>query len=172
MSFPETVEQLLRSKDFSSFEDNELTQADIPVIPFNSKVGRWLSPLLLLAFDYLIVSMGLSISFLMRNWMIRENLLIDRFSCYIYMIIPLIYLSFMAFEGLYNKRLPLWEIIEKLFKVSIFTTLLTTGILFFEHNANFLPRFFFRLKRTGLFDFFIGGTLSHETVIGCLRFVA
>jgi Undecaprenyl-phosphate galactose phosphotransferase WbaP len=153
MSLPETAEQLLKN-DFSSFEEpsHGLSQA---VIPLNLKVGRWLSPLLLLVFDYLTVSLGLLISFQLRNLMIRENLLIDQFARYIYMLIPMIYISFMAFEGLYNKRLPLWEKIEKLFKVALFSTLLTTGILFFEHNANYLPRFFLGLSALICFAFLL-----------------
>jgi Undecaprenyl-phosphate galactose phosphotransferase WbaP len=149
MSLSDTVKQLLTDDAFTPIEERDrgLRQVAIPSIPFSCKLGLWLSPLFLLLFDYFTVSMGLLISIWVRNFLIRDShLFIQQLKSYINIIIPMIYISFMAFEGLYNKRLPLWQKIEKLFKISLFTTLLTAGIFFFTHNPNHLPGMFLGLS--------------------------
>ncbi|HYH04961.1 MAG TPA: undecaprenyl-phosphate galactose phosphotransferase WbaP [Bacillota bacterium] len=119
----------------------------IPVIPVLAKIGQWLSPILLLIFDYLAVIMALLVALRLRNAIIATHpLSIQQFGRYIYIIIPMVYLSMLAFEGMYSKRLPLWQKIEKLFKVALFATSLTTGLIYFEQISGIFSRLFIGLS--------------------------
>lgn len=119
----------------------------MPVIPILTKVGQWLSPVLLLIFDYLAVIMGLRLAFWLRNTVIANPpLSIQQFHRYIYMIIPMVYIGMLVSEEMYTKRLPMWQKIEKIFKVSLFATALTTGLLYFEKFAGTFPRLFLALS--------------------------
>jgi Undecaprenyl-phosphate galactose phosphotransferase WbaP len=150
MYLPEVSRQLIDPDSVDlreNFKNDEMKREAIPVMPIIAKVGRWLSPLILVVFDYFTITIALLFGFRLRNWILPENLLsIHMFSRYIYLIMPMIYISLIAFEGLYTKRLPLWRKLESLFKVSFFATFLMTGILFFEHNSNYFPRVFLGLS--------------------------
>jgi Undecaprenyl-phosphate galactose phosphotransferase WbaP len=116
-------------------------------IPFLTRLGRWLSPLLLIMFDYLSITISLLLAFRLRNLLLNDHrLALQSFARYIYLIMPMVYLCLIAFEGLYSKRLPLWQKIEKIFKVSFFATILTTLLLYFEQTANIFPRVFLALS--------------------------
>jgi Undecaprenyl-phosphate galactose phosphotransferase WbaP len=116
-------------------------------IPFRTRLGRWLSPLLLGVFDYLSVTISLLLAFRLRNLLLNDHqLVIQSFGRYIYLVIPMTYLCLIAFEGLYSKRLPLWQKIEKIFKVGFFATIFTTLLLYFEQTANIFPRVFVALS--------------------------
>jgi Undecaprenyl-phosphate galactose phosphotransferase WbaP len=120
---------------------------DILRIPFMTRLGRWLSPLLLGVFDYFSITIGLLLAFRLRNLLLSDNILsIRSFGRYIYLVIPMIYLCLIAYEGLYSKRLPLWQKIEKISKISFFATVLTAVLLYFGQVANFFPRFFWALS--------------------------
>lgn len=61
---------------------------------------------------------------------------------YIFCLIPIMYLGFILYESLYSKRLPFWQCVEKVFKSTLYATLLTASILYFTGTAKETSRLF------------------------------
>jgi Undecaprenyl-phosphate galactose phosphotransferase WbaP len=138
----------LNETRFSEMVSDQLfNQLPLLRIPFLTKLGQWLSPLLLVTVDYLTIIFTLIGTFLLRNALITNNQLpIHPFNHYIYLFVPVVYIGLITFEGLYTKRLPFWQNMGKFCKVTFFATLLTTGLLYFEQVAHFYPRVFLGLS--------------------------
>jgi len=120
-----------------------------PLINETSKVSPhlkftdWLVPFSLLAVDYLAVLLGLFSAYWFRN-LVLPNLEIESpFNSYpefFYLVVPLFYLGFIFYEGLYLKRPPFWRISEKLFKISIYATAFTTWVMYFSGATQTISR--------------------------------
>lgn len=59
---------------------------------------------------------------------------------YIFGIIPTIYLAFLAYDGHYARRRPLWQGVERLFRVCTYVSILVIVLLYFLGKADQVSR--------------------------------
>ena len=126
--------------------DFSIRQKSLYDISVASRIGRWLAPLMLMVADYLVVVLALLTAYYFRDSFLHTmfpNLspLNVPFQ-YVYIVIPLIYLGLLLYERMYTKRLPFWQSAELIFKVSLFTMAITTGLLYFSGTAKEVSRIF------------------------------
>lgn len=113
--------------------------------PGFSGVGRYVGPILLFLGDY-----ALLVAALLSAWYIREGLarLIPAIKMagvmprMIYIDIPIVYMGFALYEGLFIKRIPFWQGAQKIAKVCFFTILMVISGLFFTKTLDDVPRIF------------------------------
>lgn len=111
-----------------------------------NRVGIWLAPVFLMIGDYAAIVLALLSAYYFRG-VILCSLFTDFSplnisSKYIYVVMPLVYLGLFLYEHLYTKRLPFWQSAELVFKISIFSTIIVTGLLYFLGSAKEVSRIF------------------------------
>ena len=115
-------------------------------ISLHVKVGRWIAPLILFMVDYPTIVAALVFSVYLRDTFLPQYLNVTGSAniddSYIYGIIPLLFLGLTAYEGLYTKKLHLWEHLGLLFKVTTYASILAVGVLFFSHIGLEVSRLF------------------------------
>lgn len=120
--------------------------SSIAPVALHVKAGRWIAPIILFMADYPTIVAALLFSVYLRNVFLPQYFLFagsaNIADSYIYGIIPLLFLGLTAYEGLYTKRLHLWEHMGLLFKVSTYASILTIGVLFFSHIGLEVSRLF------------------------------
>lgn len=120
------------------------------LIPMTAKIGRYLCPLMLLVIDYLAILAALLTAFHLRDTILPDHFALPQDfyipAGYIYFIVPLIYIGLLLYERMYTRRLPFWKKTEQLFKISVYATVLTIGILYFSHTAGNISRIFVALS--------------------------
>ncbi|WP_149735458.1 undecaprenyl-phosphate galactose phosphotransferase WbaP [Propionispora hippei] len=105
-----------------------------------SRIGRYSVPMFLALFDY----GAIVLSILFAEYIRGDILLyfvpsLEPFhvnNTYTYIIVPIIYLFFLAYGGLYNKRLPLWKSAEVLFKACTYVSALMIVVMYFMKEAD------------------------------------
>lgn len=109
-----------------------------------AKIGRWLAPIILFFMDYVAVLIALSAAVNLRGqYLVQYYFSYSDFDIpndYFYFIIPMIYLVLLAYEKLYTKRLPFWQHVELLFKVSAYASIMVIGLLFLSHVTQEVSR--------------------------------
>ncbi|EAX48972.1 Undecaprenyl-phosphate galactose phosphotransferase [Thermosinus carboxydivorans Nor1] len=104
-------------------------------LPLAVRLGQFLSPLLLAAADYFAVVAAIYSAAWLRGTFLPKlfpALLPFHFGhTYIYFVIPVVYLTFIAAQGLYTKRLPFWQGAGLLFKACNYVIILVIGIVYF-----------------------------------------
>lgn len=119
------------------------------------KLGKYVAPLIILATDYIAVILALIVA-----WYMRANILPLVFpvltslsieSIYIFYAIPLCYVCFLAYEGMYSRRLLLWQDAEYLFKIATYVTGLIISVTYFIGEAASFSRIF--IFATSIFSF-------------------
>ncbi|CUH94495.1 putative membrane protein [Propionispora sp. 2/2-37] len=130
----------------SSVKSVSVEQYQIPTVSLTSRIGRYLAPVILLGADYVSITFAI-----ITSWYLRANLLprffesLDPFHLsnkYLYFIVPITYIVFLAYEGLYVKRLPFWKSAELLFKICSYVSALTIVIMYFTEKSNDVSRIF------------------------------
>lgn len=115
-------------------------------IAFSAKVGYYLAPVVLVAVDYIVVVVAL-----LTAWFVRVEVIPRYFisltsfhmkEIFLYVIIPGTYVLFLAYEGLYSKRLPFFQSAEKLFKICTYVSLFAILIMYFIGTAEQVSRLF------------------------------
>ncbi len=115
-------------------------------IAFSAKIGYYLAPVLIVFVDYFAIVMAL-----LTAREIRVNVLPHYFitlmsfhvnSFFVYIAVPSIYLSFLAYEDLYSKRLPFWQCAEKIFKICTYTSFLAIMVMYLIGTAEQFSRSF------------------------------
>ncbi|MBP2628360.1 MAG: Undecaprenyl-phosphate galactose phosphotransferase, WbaP [Firmicutes bacterium] len=121
------------------------TQAPYP-IGFSTKIGYYLAPLVLMTVDYVVI-----VAALLTAWFIRVSIVPQYFTSLmpfdiqgilLYVVIPSNYISFLAYEGLYSKRLPFWQCAEKVFKICTYVSLFAIMVMYFVGTAEQVSRLF------------------------------
>jgi len=138
---------ILRSGDMtSSARTVSVEQYKIPRVTLTSRIGWYLAPVILLCSDYISITFAI-----ITSWYLRANVLprffevLDPFHLsnkYIYFIVPATYILFLAYEGMYTKRLPFWKSAELLFKICSYVSALTIVIMYFAEKSNDVSRIF------------------------------
>lgn len=134
-----------------SSENLELSfQRQSPTNTIVNRMGVWLAPIILLIVDYLAIVCSLLSSYYIRdsilNGFITSLPKLHMPSNYVYFIIPSIYIALFLFEGRYIKRLPLWQSIGGVLKVSLYATMVTITIMYFSGVSNEISRIFVLLN--------------------------
>ena len=110
------------------------------------RLGSYLAPLLIMAVDYIAVVMALTVAGYLRTNVIPSLFInLKPFNIgevYIVYIIPLFYIIFLAFAGMYSKRLPFWQGTEYLLKISTFVTGLVVIMSYFSGATSNVSRIF------------------------------
>jgi len=118
-------------------------------ISFSAKIGYYLAPVLLLVGDYIVV-----VASLLTAWFIRVDMIPHYFTSLmpfyikdilLYVLIPIPYILFLAYEGLYSKRLPFWQNVEKIFKICTYVSIFAVMIMYFIGTAEQASRLFVAL---------------------------
>lgn len=129
-------------------ETNTITLEQRFTISNANKIGKWIAPMVLFCVDYgAIVAALLSALFFRDRVFLGIGIMPQLQPAYIpesylFCLIPSVYLGFIIYEGLYSKRLPFWQCVEKVFRSSLFATLLTASILYFSGTAKETSRLF------------------------------
>ena len=127
---------------------NVATQEPYP-IGYSTKIGYYLAPVLLIATDYIVIIMALLTAWFIRVSIIPqyfENLMLFHIKdILLYVVIPCTYILFLAYEGLYSKRLPFWQSAEKLFKICTYVSIFAIMIMYFIGTAEQVSRLFVAL---------------------------
>lgn len=115
-------------------------------ISVKSRIRQWLAPAILAVTDYIMVVSAFLIALFLRTnvipryvhglqaFTIEENWLL--------VLIPFIYLGFLAYERLYTKRLPFWQSAEAIFKVCIYATAFTVVLMYLAGEIRHVSRIF------------------------------
>ncbi len=107
------------------------------------KIIEYLIPFSLLIVDYGAVMLGLFSAYWFRNLVLPDLTISSPFASYpqfFYLVVPLFYLGFIFYEGLYHKRPPFWRVCEKLLKISLYATAFTTGVMYFSGASQMISR--------------------------------
>ncbi|HYH03643.1 MAG TPA: undecaprenyl-phosphate galactose phosphotransferase WbaP [Bacillota bacterium] len=136
------------------------------------KMGRWFTPFVLMLLDYGLVFLALKSSLLLRDvvWP-REVLSLPEIPLnehVFYWTMPLFYIGFLIYEGLYTKRLPFWQSTQKLIKVGTYAAAFIIGAMYFAGATKTVSRLF--VFATWLFSCFylIVGRNIVKRVLECV----
>lgn len=123
-----------------------LTDKILPAISPKISVGKYVSSILLVLTDYILL-----LSALMSAWFLRDFVINNVFSLnipanihtrLIYSDIPLTYIGLALYDGLYSKRLQLWQAAARISKISFYSLGIVILSLFFTKTLNEIPRLF------------------------------
>jgi Undecaprenyl-phosphate galactose phosphotransferase WbaP len=112
-------------------------------ISFIEKYSSLLLPFIMLVVDYLAVLVGLGVAYFLRillNPILGLDFGFDIFNIYTFLIVPAIFLTFLQFDRMYIRRMPFWQMTEKLFKSSTYAILAIIVIMYFTGVANTVSR--------------------------------
>ncbi|MCM0758025.1 hypothetical protein M7775_05465 [Sporomusa sphaeroides DSM 2875] len=102
-------------------------------------IKRVVVPVLLFCGDYIATIGAVWTAAFIRNLVLLEVWFTQEFQgipyLYTYVVIPIAVISFMYFNRLYVRRLPLWQQTEKIFKVSCYAILLVLTLMYFNEAA-------------------------------------
>jgi len=125
-------------------------------ISFLEKYASLILPLILFAADYTAILAAEGIAYWLRKAVIP--LFLSNFdipSIYLYIIVPLIFLSFLHFDSLYIRRMPFWHMTEKMFKASAYAMLSIIVMMYFAGVAQEVSRIFVFLVWVLTFSFLV-----------------
>lgn len=122
-----------------------------------TKLGKYFAPLLILVTDYMAVVLALIAAWYMRATILplvfSELTVLRVDSIYIFGVIPLCYICFLAYEDMYARRLPLWQDAGYLFKISAYVTGLIGAVTYFTRDEENVSRIF--IFATWIFSFIL-----------------
>ena len=105
---------------------------------------RYIERIVLVVGDYTAVVMALLIACFLRErlfaWLFPTWPAFFYSPVYIFGIIPAVYLAFLAYDGLYTRRLPLWQGVERLFRICTYVSILVIVLLYFLGKADQISR--------------------------------
>ena len=111
------------------------------------KIGQRLAPVILAVSDYLVIVLALQMAVYLRSEFlpnISPALLPFYLSeKYLFFVIPLFYLLILTYDGMYTRRLPLWQSIERLFKVCTIVSIITIVTIYFLRSGSVSRIFMF-----------------------------
>lgn len=112
----------------------------------NFPVERWLIPFVLMLVDYGLVYLALKSALLLRDVVWPREVLsfpgIPLNEHVISLIFPLIFIAFLVYEGHYTKRVPFWQIAQRLGKICLFAAACTIGVMFFSGVTKTISRIY------------------------------
>lgn len=111
------------------------------------RIGQRLAPVILAVSDYLVIVLALKLAVYLRSECL-PSIFPTLFPFYIsekylLFVIPLFYLLILTYEGMYTRRLPLWQSIERLFRVCTIVTIITIVTIYFLKSGSVSRIFMF-----------------------------
>lgn len=105
---------------------------------------KYVEAIVLIIGDYAAIVLALLLACFLRAgffaWCFPEWPPFSYSPVYIFGMIPTIYLAFLAYDGLYTRRLPLWQGIERLFRVCTYVSILVIVLLYFLGKSDQVSR--------------------------------
>lgn len=140
-------------------------------ISFLERYSSLLLPFILLLADYCAILAGLGVSYSLRtllNSVLDLYFSIRFFSVYTLLVVPVIFLIFLQFDRMYIRRMPFWQMAEKLFKASLYAVLTIIVIMYFTGVAKEVSRVFVFLVWIFSFVFLAGLRYVLKKVLSAL----
>ena len=98
----------------------------------------------LFATDVLAVLAAIGMAYVLRAWLMPLLMplpeLVSLPNMYTYLIVPLTFVVFLQFDRLYQRRLPLWQQMQRLFKVSIYSLVFILCVMYFTETVKHISR--------------------------------
>lgn len=116
-----------------------------------TSMHRLLSAGLLLACDYLAVLVSEFLALQIRNALFTYSVY-HVGSAYFFIVIPLIFIVFLAAQGLYHVKMPIYRMVEKIFYACLFSIGFSVVLLFIARVTDQVSRFY--VAELGVFSFF------------------
>ena len=116
------------------------------------KYSYLFAPLLLVLADYFAVLCAEELSFVLRNYFIRNHGVLRITSFHFYVIAPVIYIVYLQLCNLYMRKMQFWRIIAGIFKANLYAILTGIFILYVVQKAATTSRLYMGLL--GIFGFF------------------
>ncbi len=101
-------------------------------------------PFILFVIDYLAVLCAEETAFLLRDF-ITQNHLLHVSKLNFWVVFPCFFIIFIQLERLYQSRIQFWKVVERLFTVSIYSTLSIILLLYVAQAARYTSRLFIGL---------------------------
>lgn len=140
-------------------------------ISFLERYSSLLLPFMLLLADYSAILAGLGVSYFLRtllNSVLELDFSLRFFSVYTLLVTPMIFLTFLHFDRMYIRRMPFWQMAEKLFKASLYAILTIIVIMYFTGMAKEVSRVFVFLVWIFSFVFLVGLRYILKKVLSAL----
>lgn len=106
--------------------------------------GGYVAPIILCAGDYLAVVFSLAVACFLRAEVLATIFpawpLFKADFFYIYIGVPSIYLLFFLYDGAYTRRLPLWQGVERIFRVCFYVSAMAILLMYFLGKAEQISR--------------------------------
>ena len=122
---------------------------------FKEEIIYFLAPFILIFVDYIAITVAVVGAKSVRDYIafkfINSAPLVYISDIYGYIIFPLIFIAFIAYAGMYNKRVPFWQCTGILFKVCIYVNALVILISYLGGASGTISRLFMLLL--GIFSF-------------------
>jgi FlaA1/EpsC-like NDP-sugar epimerase len=115
------------------------------VLGIFSRIGQYIAPMILMAIDYFAVTCAALTAWYLRAVIMPHHFVLPGFhinNTYIYLILPFTYFLFLAYDGMYTKRLPFWKSVEMLFKICSYVSALAIVVMYFTGKAENISRAF------------------------------
>ena len=107
-------------------------------------MARYTAPLILLAGDYLAVIAALSLACFLRESVLPHIFphwpVFKASTVYIFVSVPMVYLFFFLYDGSYTRRLPLWQGVERVFRICTYVGALAIMLMYFLGKAEQISR--------------------------------
>lgn len=128
-----------------------ITPSEISTISsIRYRMVNYVPPIIIAGTDCLATILALfSARMLRENWLPATGLSLPPFSfehASFYFVVPLLYLFFFVYSGLYTKRLPAWKSIEEVFKSSIYVSVFEIVVVYLLGYADTISRIFIVLS--------------------------
>ena len=111
---------------------------------WRSQTRLLLVSLCLFATDVLAVMAAIGVAYVLRAWLMPLLMplpeLVPLPNMYTYLIVPLTFVVFLQFDRLYQRRLPLWQQMQRLFKVSIYALVFILCVMYFTETVKHISR--------------------------------
>lgn len=140
--------------------------------PIQIKVSFWekyavaILPVILVLADYLAVLTGEGIAYWLRKTvipLIYGDFVIPDF--YFYIVVPAVFLLFLHFDQLHIRRMPFWNMTERLFKTSAYAMLSIIVMMYFGGVAGQISRVFVFLVWGFSFTFLVAMRYSVKKLL-------
>lgn len=109
-------------------------------------LNYYMSPILLLIADYFAIIAAVITAKYLRDYMAvlfgLNTQLIYIKEVYSYVIFPAIFLAFIAFSGLYSKRMPFWQSAEAIFRLCVYVNVVVILMMYLGGVAGSVSRLF------------------------------
>ena len=107
-----------------------------------NKYANLFVPLLLMLADYVAVLCAEELSFVLRNYFIRDHGVLEIARYHFYVVTPVIYILYLHLCDLYTHKMQFWRIIAGIFKANLYAILTGIFVLYVVQTAGTTSRLY------------------------------